>query len=1179
MLPPLRRLLAGAALLCWGPGVLPAVPGTPAVRVVAEDGDGVVLGFEFAPVAVATDDAGRVILTAAGAGLLHEPGRPVVPRVTALVALPPGTQPELDVVAEDWRAAPPLALDPWIRPAGDFTEPSTLAADEFARPWPGAPCVVSAGRLRGHDVALLEFYPARWTATTRATEFLRSATVRIRHRPAPAATPGVVPAGPGGDPYFDAPMAALVVNPSALERSSAAPSRAAAQIVPHAPTATNATFPPVRISVSRAGLYQVKGSDLTAAGVNLAGVDPRTLQLTSNGSPVDIVLEGEQDGVFDPADAVVFWGVALDTRYTGTNVYWLAQATGTAPRMATRDTTPHGAAEVTAFRASLRGEGSLLYDSNAPAAQPAEHWWWERLDAPPNSTYGSISDTYKATLHNMPASASNARLRFNVQGRSNMTPKPDHETLLYVNGTQVDDQSWSGLAAFTHDVSFPASRLVDGVNTFRLEVRAPAGVSFSSILSNWFSLDYDSRYVASSDALGFVIPANPATVRLGGFTSSSITVLDTTVPEHPVRLTGGDVAQESGAWRVLFQDVPAAGATYHGAAVAGRLTPDTIEKPALTTWKSTANGADLIIVTHPDFASAAQSIADRRRAEGLRVAVTLVPDIVNEFAAGVSSPTAIRDFLAYAYASWQRPAPAFVLMFGDANIDYRNYLGQGNNWVPTQLAGPLTYIGETMTDNWFVQVDGSDILPDMYVGRVTPRSPAEAQAAAGKIVAYSTTPPAATVSDSVLFIADDGLNTFDSTFQDVSDSLATYVRPPLAPQKVYASQYASNAAIRGAIRGGIGGGTVITNYFGHGNKGLWGSKLGEFGNFFDGTQIDTLTNGTDQTFVLALNCVNGYFADILNQNMAEKWNLVSGGGAIGGWSASGEGLLGDYDKLGHEYFHRVFDLNDSRIGSAAIQALVRAATVDGISQDFLKDMILFGDPSQFLATDLDRDGLLDHDELAAGANPNDADTDDDGLVDGREPSYAGDADGDGTVNVRDFDDDDDGLPDGLESGVATPPAGTDTSRGFFRADADPATTTDPLRADTDGGGCPDGAEDRNANGKVDPGETNPNTAADDPVCATHAPAETSGVTVSKSGADVVVRWTSQTGADACVLYHVYEAKGPSVPATFAPWSRVMNTGQNQHTSPGAAADGQMHWYLVTGYSIKYGEGPLGHYGR
>jgi MYXO-CTERM domain-containing protein len=136
-------------------------------------------------------------------------------------------------------------------------------------------------------------------------------------------------------------------------------------------------------------------------------------------------------------------------------------------------------------------------------------------------------------------------------------------------------------------------------------------------------------------------------------------------------------------------------------------------------------------------------------------------------------------------------------------------------------------------------------------------------------------------------------------------------------------------------------------------------------------------------------------------------------------------------------------------------------------------------PGDDLEGDPDGDGLTSRVERAYGLRAMDADTDDDGVPDGAEINALEDTDGDGRVNAADPDSDDDGLPDGLELGVTEPTPDTDLEAGVFVADADPTTTTSPLRPDTDGGGRADGAEDANRNGRHDEGETSPNRAADD----------------------------------------------------------------------------------------------------
>jgi large repetitive protein len=130
-------------------------------------------------------------------------------------------------------------------------------------------------------------------------------------------------------------------------------------------------------------------------------------------------------------------------------------------------------------------------------------------------------------------------------------------------------------------------------------------------------------------------------------------------------------------------------------------------------------------------------------------------------------------------------------------------------------------------------------------------------------------------------------------------------------------------------------------------------------------------------------------------------------------------------------------------------------------------------------TDTDMDGIPDVVELMLGTNPNDADSDDDGVLDGAEIQYAADSDGDGLINALDPDSDNDGLFDGTEMGITMPSADTDATKKNFIADADPTTRTNPLNPDTDGGSVSDGNEDTNHNGRVDAGESNPNIKMDD----------------------------------------------------------------------------------------------------
>jgi hypothetical protein len=130
------------------------------------------------------------------------------------------------------------------------------------------------------------------------------------------------------------------------------------------------------------------------------------------------------------------------------------------------------------------------------------------------------------------------------------------------------------------------------------------------------------------------------------------------------------------------------------------------------------------------------------------------------------------------------------------------------------------------------------------------------------------------------------------------------------------------------------------------------------------------------------------------------------------------------------------------------------------------------DPEDALL-DPDGDGLNNRQEVNAGLLIYDGDSDDDGIADGAEENWGADSDGDGEINANDPDSDNDGVFDGTETGLTQPHQDTEYGAGFFQPDLDPNTVTDPLNPDHDSDGLNDGEEDKNRNGRIDPGETPP----------------------------------------------------------------------------------------------------------
>jgi hypothetical protein len=171
------------------------------------------------------------------------------------------------------------------------------------------------------------------------------------------------------------------------------------------------------------------------------------------------------------------------------------------------------------------------------------------------------------------------------------------------------------------------------------------------------------------------------------------------------------------------------------------------------------------------------------------------------------------------------------------------------------------------------------------------------------------------------------------------------------------------------------------------------------------------------------------------------------------------------------------DVDDDGLTECAETAIHGTDPQDPDTDD---DGLLDGEEVAFLTApkdpDTDDDGLSDGDEvLVLGTDPLDPDTDGDGLTDGDEVLVLGtdplvaDTDGDGLLdgdevqvhgtNPLDADTDDDDLSDGDEIQVhGTNPLDPDTDDDLLPDGLEVLHGTDPLVADTDGDGLLDGSD-------------------------------------------------------------------------------------------------------------------------
>lgn len=808
--------------------------------------------------------------------------------------------------------------------------------------YPGAVVEIGyTGYMRDQPVAQVQFYPVQYNPATSELRLYRRILAKITWS---APLSGVVPKMRGVSPAYENLLRNRILNYDVLERPSVGREAPPHSDIRTKDIATTSSTTNLKIGVTEDGIYKLTYSDLADAGLNLNTIDPSTIKISNQGAEIPIYVQGEDDGAFDATDYILFYGKAINDIYTSKNVYWLQTDGADGKRMNTLDGSLSGGASVPAhFTATLHAEEDTYYWQTIPNGSGQDHWFWgDRLSAPG-------SEDYSLTLNNISTSAGTATVHVRLQGRTDVQANPDHHTKIYLNSVVIDDQLWNGMNIFDHEVSVPHSYLNEGVNIVRVESVGDTGAKVDQVFVNWIEIGYFDTYVAENNELLFSAPTGGAfQFEVAGFSSDDIEVFDVTDPANVGLVINTNILAKGGTYTLQFEDTAQAGTRYLAQTMAQSKSPASIEVDQPSSWKSTTNGADYIIITHEDFYNGAQKLALHRSNSGLRAATVKITDIYDEFNYGIFHPQAIRDFLLYAYNNWTAPAPTYVLLIGDACQDYKDNLDTGTmNYVPTQLI-ETDILGETPSDNWFVLVSGDDILPDMFIGRLSADTKSQADDIVDKIIYYEQNPPKNSWNKNALFVADDD----DSSFEEMSEQLAGLLPDDYTANKVYVSEYTSGDPTKDIINY-INDGSLLVNYTGHGAVERWGLWNGS-NSILGLSDIKSLNNTRKFPVVTVADCLNGFFTGTKPQiSVAEEFQRLRDKGAVAVWAPTALSYTSGHQILMSEFYKALFQDKQYGMGAATTAAKIATYSQNSFWGELVETFVLFGDPVTELGVSAD----------------------------------------------------------------------------------------------------------------------------------------------------------------------------------------------------------------------------------
>lgn len=474
-----------------------------------------------------------------------------------------------------------------------------------------------------------------------------------------------------------------------------------------------------KISVAKDGIYKIDKAFLESCGINTEGLNPAHIHIYGNGDGLipeknnlprtddlaenALFIQGESDGVFNDNDFVLFhalgphrWSssetvfpyLQIRNIYSDISTYFININANVAPlriQDAVQNDVP---ADTTISSYDFRE----CYEADlVNLVEGGQRWYGELFDV-------ELERTFNFSIPNIDIE----KLDFKLDIAANCP----NNNLLNTIKASVNAQN-----LFTNILPINSMDYSRGEYQFSMN-NPPATIPLKLTVSRQSptTLAYLDRIILSTKRklvfygtqFGFRVknidPTQLVSYEITGLPSGGF-VWDITNKHLPKRMyisSNGNIKSfksEGG----LKEFVASNGTSF--------FTPDRIGAVSNQNLHGLAQ-ADYLIVSHPDFLSQAERLADLHRAEGLSVHVVDVMQVYNEFSSGMQDASAIRMFakMFYDRALQNDPTtkPKYLLLFGDGTYDPKNRLANNNNFIPTyQAVLSEDHINALVSDDYF----------------------------------------------------------------------------------------------------------------------------------------------------------------------------------------------------------------------------------------------------------------------------------------------------------------------------------------------------------------------------------------------------------------------------------------------------------------------------------------------
>lgn len=671
-----------------------------------------------------------------------------------------------------------------------------------------------------------------------------------------------------------------------------------------------------RLETPEEGIYKIDRGYLQTLGVDVNNIDPKKikifgyggyslpeeLSLSKSNSKIEnaIMVIGEQDGKFDSGDYILFYGrqpefweysaakkeiVRLKQPYTKKNYYWLNIASTNGKRISEKQSLN--------ISNAYQQQSTLAFKSNDKDSinigKTGRDYLGDQLD------YYTRSITYLTTLNGIvPSSTIKYRFRVVNKSQSNLPFRIEE------SGSQIYSNTIFGFGDYSYGVEEINRASYTGLlaqERSNLKFSLLSGSLDAFIYIDYFEIEYRRTLNAVSDNLILFSKDTTANIEytLSNFSNSNIQVFDVTDFSNVKNISGAVIS--GGQFKFQAGEVKNRVSKYLAVNQSVFKVPVNGTKIIPTDLRGNVTGSQMIVIAPREFKVQAERYVAYRSNQSpnkLSAQVFYVDDILNEFSGGLLDPTAIRDLIKFAYDNWQ-VKPAYVFLFGDGDYDYLNSEKISKNFIPTyQTVESLDELSSYPMDDYYVRVSGSDKRIDLTIGRINIQTLQEAETVVDKIIKYETGLEKGLWRNKITLVADDGPAApgadDGSLHTGQSENLAYYKIPKYFDlDKIYLAAYPTvftgagrrKPDVNKAIIDAANNGTLILNWIGHGNPGVWAHE-----SVFEKTTTIPQLKNKNYFFLTAATCDFGKYDEPAVQSSTEIMNNKSDGGSIAGFTAA-----------------------------------------------------------------------------------------------------------------------------------------------------------------------------------------------------------------------------------------------------------------------------------------------------